>query len=346
MDNNVAGGIISSAGSLASGIGGGIFSLIAQKRAYENQVKFWNMQNEYNTPSAQVNRLKEAGLNPALAYGQGGNVANTAGQLSTVPTASYLQNGGPSEAISNMFNVVGNIMALKKLQAETDNINKDTELKGSNIDVAGARTKLIQEQVESEKIARSLHSAMKDKTISEKQYIEARLEWQRIENNYSNATYEDRKALFTANLRSKQKQLDLTDKQIDDLESQIAFRDNTQTGYFGSMKNLNDLEYLVNNPDSDIRDANGLNSFERNVDLQNIQWDKIDAEIKAIQASTSLTEEQMSTKILDTIGRWIIPIVTVLLLKRPLGVGKAAAAGAASSVLYTPSKSIPYSSMP
>ena len=35
----------------------------------------WNRQNAYNTPLQQMKRLKEAGLNPALMYGQG-NVGN------------------------------------------------------------------------------------------------------------------------------------------------------------------------------------------------------------------------------------------------------------------------------
>ena len=39
--------------------------------AYNRQKEFWNMQNEYNTPTKQVERLKAAGLNPALMYGQG-----------------------------------------------------------------------------------------------------------------------------------------------------------------------------------------------------------------------------------------------------------------------------------
>ena len=31
--------------------------------------KMWHEQNAYNTPSAQIGRLLDAGLNPALAYG-------------------------------------------------------------------------------------------------------------------------------------------------------------------------------------------------------------------------------------------------------------------------------------
>lgn len=39
--------------------------------AYQRQVEMWNMQNEYNSPEAQMNRFKAAGLNPHLIYGQG-----------------------------------------------------------------------------------------------------------------------------------------------------------------------------------------------------------------------------------------------------------------------------------
>lgn len=46
--------------------------------AYQRSVEMWNMQNLYNTPEAQMNRFKAAGLNPNLIYGQGnaGNAAN------------------------------------------------------------------------------------------------------------------------------------------------------------------------------------------------------------------------------------------------------------------------------
>ncbi|AZL82935.1 DNA pilot protein [Apis mellifera associated microvirus 35] len=39
--------------------------------AYQRSVEMWNMQNLYNSPSAQMDRFKAAGLNPHLIYGQG-----------------------------------------------------------------------------------------------------------------------------------------------------------------------------------------------------------------------------------------------------------------------------------
>lgn len=58
-----------------SNIVGGLFGNRSRKREAQRQREFsesmWNRQNAYNTPAMQMKRLKEAGLNPALMYGQG-----------------------------------------------------------------------------------------------------------------------------------------------------------------------------------------------------------------------------------------------------------------------------------
>lgn len=41
----------------------------AEEDARQHNIKMWNMQNEYNHPSAQMARLQEAGLNPNMIYG-------------------------------------------------------------------------------------------------------------------------------------------------------------------------------------------------------------------------------------------------------------------------------------
>lgn len=58
--------------------------------------RMWRMQNEYNHPRAQMQRLSEAGLNPALIYGSGsGGAAGNAGSPSVPSTgkmSSYMGN--------------------------------------------------------------------------------------------------------------------------------------------------------------------------------------------------------------------------------------------------------------
>jgi len=66
------------------------------KEMYEKQradaLSDWKMQNEYNSPSAQMTRFKEAGLNPNLIYGQMSNspVVRTSSPQSYNPTAPQI----------------------------------------------------------------------------------------------------------------------------------------------------------------------------------------------------------------------------------------------------------------
>jgi hypothetical protein len=59
------------------GVGSSILSNIGarkrQRQADAQNIKFWEMQNAYNTPKQQMSRLKDAGLNPNLIYGAKAN---------------------------------------------------------------------------------------------------------------------------------------------------------------------------------------------------------------------------------------------------------------------------------
>ncbi|AKI26950.1 DNA pilot protein VP2 [Microviridae Fen7918_21] len=88
--------------SAAGGIVGDVANLFGQNAANKQQQKYntnmynlqrqqslsdWNMQNTYNAPQAQMQRLKAAGLNPNLVYGQG--VQGATGQSGAVrPTTA------------------------------------------------------------------------------------------------------------------------------------------------------------------------------------------------------------------------------------------------------------------
>ena len=67
-----------------------VFGNRARKKEAKAQRKFdldmWNRQNAYNTPAMQMQRLRDAGLNPALMYGQG-----TTGNASNQPKATQPQ---------------------------------------------------------------------------------------------------------------------------------------------------------------------------------------------------------------------------------------------------------------
>lgn len=96
----------------------------------------WNKQNAYNTPSAQVQRLKEAGLNPYLMLSNGNQIgtASSANSASMASSASSpnMQAYDPSSGISNGVNAIGgaiaNYIAAKKAEGEIANMNMQNGL--------------------------------------------------------------------------------------------------------------------------------------------------------------------------------------------------------------------------
>lgn len=86
MDPLIAAAVISTIGNVGTAIGGGKMNkknrqfareMYARQRA--DALADWNMVNAYNAPDAQMMRLAQAGLNPALIYGKG------AGDMSSAP---------------------------------------------------------------------------------------------------------------------------------------------------------------------------------------------------------------------------------------------------------------------
>ncbi len=102
----------------------------AATKAYEREISLWNMNNEYNTPAAQVQRLKDAGLNPALVYGTGASVAtgNSKGAAHAPQAAS------PSRPNVDFLSALSMGQDIKMKQAQTANIEKQNEIITQKLD--------------------------------------------------------------------------------------------------------------------------------------------------------------------------------------------------------------------
>lgn len=113
-----------------------------QDDAFAHNVDMWNKQNEYNSPSAQMSRLKAAGLNPNLMYGQG-----STGNASSAPryeAPSVTPNVQPFqlpqitliETIQKLMQNAESIRNARKsgdlLSARTTNTEVDSSLKSYN----------------------------------------------------------------------------------------------------------------------------------------------------------------------------------------------------------------------
>lgn len=125
----------------------------AEKRANEerrneaNRERVWNermwrQQNDYNRPVAQMDRLKEAGLNPRLIYGSSSGVA--AGNAGDVK--GYTQPDIKSEWTGTR--AFENIIQYRNLEAQTDNVRAMTDV--NNQEAANKAQDLLNKQLDNE----------------------------------------------------------------------------------------------------------------------------------------------------------------------------------------------------
>lgn len=99
------------------------------REAFQHDVDMWNRQNAYNTPSAQMERLQAAGLNPNLVYGNGG-ATNTANSAPTYNAGTAPDVAAARQAAGSLANAGFNTAINAKLsQVQAANIEADTKLK-------------------------------------------------------------------------------------------------------------------------------------------------------------------------------------------------------------------------
>lgn len=102
---------------------------------YSKDLEMWNQGNKYNSPSAQMDRLKAAGLNPNLVYGSGSAAGNTSGQLPkyNAPTVDYnykppVDIGGAIEGATGGFaQGLGMFQDMRLKQAQSDNMKEQNK---------------------------------------------------------------------------------------------------------------------------------------------------------------------------------------------------------------------------
>ncbi|AXF52010.1 MAG: DNA pilot protein [Microviridae sp.] len=96
----------------------------------QRELEYWRLQNEYNSPIAQMQRLQDAGLNPNLVYGNGATAEGGPLRAGGAPSA-------PNFKASNydFSNVVDQVLAVKQRQAgiklteaQADAVRQNTEV--------------------------------------------------------------------------------------------------------------------------------------------------------------------------------------------------------------------------
>jgi hypothetical protein len=94
------------------------FSREMYEKTKADNIKFWDMQNEYNSPQKQMQRIQAAGLNPNMVY-QSGGATQAAGSIQT-PDVQGGQFRTPD--FSQISNPVQGYFDTKIKQAQYDNL--------------------------------------------------------------------------------------------------------------------------------------------------------------------------------------------------------------------------------
>ena len=138
MAGSIIPSIIGTAGSLLGGVGS-IIGQNAQNKAnlrladyqFGKNVEMWKMQNAYNAPSAQMDRLKAAGLNPNLIYGEGVN-GSTGNATGTAPSYSPPDIKKDYSSVGNSLSTLAQYQNFELQRAQIDNVKAQTDVANQN----------------------------------------------------------------------------------------------------------------------------------------------------------------------------------------------------------------------
>ena len=96
---------------------------------YQNQLDFWHMNNEYNTPAAQMQRYKDAGINPYEALGNS-NTSSYGSVMQSIPDAPNLGEPKAKQFSQTMFTALDVMERVARIK----NVNTDSNLKNVESD--------------------------------------------------------------------------------------------------------------------------------------------------------------------------------------------------------------------
>jgi hypothetical protein len=113
-------GLIAGGTSLVQGLGTHFTNKANMREASRQRAwnqKMWNMQNAYNTPLAQKQRLEDAGLNTNLIYGSGSAQTGNAGSVMNYqkPNIDY------RNALPDVLGLLQGIQQLKNMEIKNNN---------------------------------------------------------------------------------------------------------------------------------------------------------------------------------------------------------------------------------
>jgi hypothetical protein len=140
------------------------FALDQQNRQRTWDVEDWNKTNAYNHPAEQMNRLRQAGLNPNLVYGKGAD--NTAVMIRGGATQPISKQEAPQLNYS-AANAIMQYQNVKNVKAQTDNLQADVQLKQKESLVKDANIAKTMQDTATSEFQLEQSKALKDSVIQQ-----------------------------------------------------------------------------------------------------------------------------------------------------------------------------------
>lgn len=254
------------------------YQMQQQQNAWNERM--WHMYNEYNTPANQIKRLKEAGLNPNLLYGNPSQGTSSAPAQGTTPShAEAFQSLGFGDMISNaqqlMMQKKANDAQIKLMNSQAEQMDVETQLKKKDLGTYDKRTAQMEEL---NKAIISNYEAQTNSILEKYPHeideIRARIGVLAEQENLTREQYFDQKwdnfitqKTFQEQIRRFKLENDLTDAQIREIEAAIklmakqAVLVGNQAGYFGNLSSLAFGERMERGSVPYLNSDGSLNTF-------------------------------------------------------------------------------------
>lgn len=240
--------------------------------SYNRQRELLSEMQSYDSPVNQMQRFKAAGLNPAMLLSEfGGQTSAPSVGSATSGTSQFQYDNsgmsGLSSGLGNMVSGLNNLVAMnnatrladadvEKKDAETENIRKDTEKKGSDIQLndatiaeKNANTELTHKQ--SDKVVAETKNLTY--TLEKMLPVELKARFAEIDKIYND---------ISNSQQITKGQVALMAKQIDGIQSEIALRGNQMKL---NDKNIEFLEQKIGSWKSEVIAEIGLKRSQMNL---------------------------------------------------------------------------------
>lgn len=146
--------------SIAAGVAGNALTAGSNRKINKDNINFqwqmydkqrgdaltdYNMQNQYNSPAAQMARLKAANLNPNLVYDNGGATAQAASVRSAQPGTpsskpTHYDSTGVQQGLMSIYDMANKSAQTDNIKALTEVAKQEQALKVAQTAQTGAQT--------------------------------------------------------------------------------------------------------------------------------------------------------------------------------------------------------------